>query len=151
MKKTKLGEELPKISRVCVNNANPLPSLYNNTCSEREIINKRSSYFFFVPGPDVSPMSSLCIQIAQPIIHYRLSAHRTFVIHVFTLELNALNRADFFLKKYLSSGLDIRLARIAPRSSHIAHHSINSFSLKFFFARSARSIALSIGAAVLNT
>jgi hypothetical protein len=41
MKKTKLGEELPKISRACVNNANPLPSLYNNTCSEREIINKR--------------------------------------------------------------------------------------------------------------
>lgn len=44
MKKTKLGEELPKISRACVNNANSLPSLYNNTCSEREIINKRRKY-----------------------------------------------------------------------------------------------------------
>lgn len=40
LKMMKLGEELPKISRVCVNNTNPLPSLYNNPCSEREIINK---------------------------------------------------------------------------------------------------------------
>ena len=32
-----------------------------------------------------------------------------------------------------------------------AYHHLNSLSLKFFFARSARSIALSIGAAVLNT
>ena len=40
MKKTKLGEELPKISRACINNANSPPSLYNNACSEREIINK---------------------------------------------------------------------------------------------------------------
>ena len=42
MKKTKLGEELPKISRACVNNANSLPSLYNKACSEREIINKHA-------------------------------------------------------------------------------------------------------------
>lgn len=41
MKKVKLGEELPKISRACVNNANSLPSLYNNPCFEREIINKQ--------------------------------------------------------------------------------------------------------------
>lgn len=40
MKKTKLGEELPKISRACVNNANSTPSLYNKACFEREIINK---------------------------------------------------------------------------------------------------------------
>lgn len=79
MKKMKLGEELPKISRACVNNANSLPSLYNNACFECEIINKRGK-------------RKTCI-----------------------------------------------------------HHSINSFSLKFFFARSARSIAWSIGAAVLNT
>ncbi len=53
MKKTKLGEELPKISRACVNNANSLPSLYNNTCSEREIINKHRK------------MKSACFQALQ--------------------------------------------------------------------------------------
>lgn len=80
MKRMKLGEELPKISRTCVNNANSLPSLYNNPCFECEIINKREK------------TKKTCI-----------------------------------------------------------HHSINNFSLKFFFARSALSIAWSIGAAVLNT
>lgn len=40
LKMTKLGEELPKISRACVNNTNSLPSLYNNVCFECEIINK---------------------------------------------------------------------------------------------------------------
>lgn len=131
-------------------NANSQPSLYNNTCFECEIINKRRSYPF-IPGPDVSQMGSLCIQITQPTIQSRLSTHRASVIHVFTLELNALDLANFFLKEYLSSSLDIRLARITPRSAHTFHHSINSFSLKFFFARSARSIAWSIGAEVLNT
>ncbi len=52
MKTMKLGEELPKISRACVNNANSLPSLYNKACSEREIINKRQktkSLYFTAP------------------------------------------------------------------------------------------------------
>jgi len=40
LKMTKLGEELPKISKACVNNANSLPSLYNKACFECEIINK---------------------------------------------------------------------------------------------------------------
>ena len=46
---TKLGEELPKISRACVNNANSIPSLYNKACFNCEIINKHSSYLF-IPG-----------------------------------------------------------------------------------------------------
>jgi len=54
MKKTKFGEELPKISRACVNNANSLPSLYNNTCFECEIINKRRK------------TKSLCITTGNP-------------------------------------------------------------------------------------
>ena len=41
LKMTKLGEELPKISRICVNNANSIPSLYNKACFDCEIINKR--------------------------------------------------------------------------------------------------------------
>lgn len=43
LKMTKLGEELPKISRACVNNTNSLPSLYNKACFDCEIINKGKS------------------------------------------------------------------------------------------------------------
>lgn len=43
MKTMKLGEELPKISRACVNNTNSLPSLYNKACFDCEIINKREN------------------------------------------------------------------------------------------------------------
>ena len=41
MKTMEFGEESPEKRRICVNNANSPPSLYNNACSERENINKR--------------------------------------------------------------------------------------------------------------